>query len=351
MNWRDKAEGRAAAIALLVLSLLLALGLAEAVFRAGYFPPYFYDRINGLDLRFDRDIIYRIKPETRPDINNHGYRDSDFTPGPHEGQRIVFLGDSFIMALHVRPEETIPGMLERASGARADVYNMGVLGYGPDQSLTQIEREVGAFEPDVVVWSLYPTNDFEDLMLNRLFELDGQGRLRRSERNLVTANVSSLELLYQLQIRLSRLGVPSPGIIRIFKGAFGESNNDQTFLAGMGSAEARYRYKLMKSILKKAKDTLDGKGVRLLVVIIPSIWSIEKTEELQALGWPEARRFVNEDTTGRICDELGIESISLHRVFGSEPHDRLLYDHEDNHLSVYGHAVVANTIWAALGGH
>ena len=80
-------------------------------------------------------------------------------------------------------ENTFAGQLEkqlsRESKKTVTVINAGVDGYGPDQILLRLKRELPVYQPDLVVLSLFADNDIGDLIRNKLFRLDADGNLQR----------------------------------------------------------------------------------------------------------------------------------------------------------------------------
>lgn len=112
-----------------------------------YFAPmYEYDvdvRINSLGLRADEAIGY-AKPE-----------------GVF---RIMVLGDSFIEALQVKLEESLPQRLGQyyaeKTGRPVQVLNAGVSGWGTDQQLLWLQYEGVKYSPDLILLAVYPRNDF-----------------------------------------------------------------------------------------------------------------------------------------------------------------------------------------------
>ena len=67
--------------------------------------------------------------------------------------------------------------LHRGTGPPVEVVNGGVAGYGPDQAALRLEDDIAPLRPDLVVVAVFAGNDFGDLIRNRIFHLDGAGRL------------------------------------------------------------------------------------------------------------------------------------------------------------------------------
>jgi len=102
---------------------------------------------------------------------------------PASRPRVLVLGDSFVMAENVPLERTfverLARSLERAlgDGTAIEGVNAGRSGYGPDQALLLLRRQLDDVDPDVLVCVLCAHNDLGDLARNKLFRLDENGRL------------------------------------------------------------------------------------------------------------------------------------------------------------------------------
>jgi hypothetical protein len=149
------AGSRRGEIALLILSLISFLGLAEAAVRllgADRPHPLGYAPVNT-DVR-----------ERRP-INNRGYRDLDHpTAKPPGVRRVVFLGDSFTWGASVLFEDTYAQRVGRGlerRGERWEVVNLAEPGLNTVQEAAKLAAEGLAYEPDLVVLG-YVLNDSED---------------------------------------------------------------------------------------------------------------------------------------------------------------------------------------------
>ena len=127
----------------------------------------------------DPIVGYRLRPNARTHyvtsefatdiaINGQGVRDSrDIGPKPPHERRIVVLGDSLVLSVQVQEQQTFCRLLEdrlnRAAGEITyRVINAGVQGYGPVEELLFFRQVVKAFEPDLVIETIFVGNDAEE---------------------------------------------------------------------------------------------------------------------------------------------------------------------------------------------
>jgi lysophospholipase L1-like esterase len=91
--------------------------------------------------------------------------DRDIGPKPAE-RRIVILGDSLVLSVQVDRRETLSQLLEdrlnRDGAARYRVINAGVQGYGPVEERLFFHEVARAFQPDLVIETLFVGNDAEE---------------------------------------------------------------------------------------------------------------------------------------------------------------------------------------------
>lgn len=82
-----------------------------------------------------------------------------------QGSRnMFFLGDSTAASLEVDDDETVPALLEQAlrrAGQAVNVINLGVRGYGTDQSVRKALGLAGSLPPDDIIY-MYVENDVWD---------------------------------------------------------------------------------------------------------------------------------------------------------------------------------------------
>jgi lysophospholipase L1-like esterase len=127
----------------------------------------------------DPTLGYRLRPhaetryvtaefDTHIAINAQGVRDDrDIGPKPANERRIVVLGDSLVLSVQVDLRETFCRLLEQqlnASGGpiRYRVINAGVQGYGPVEERFFFHDVARAFQPDLVIETVFVGNDAED---------------------------------------------------------------------------------------------------------------------------------------------------------------------------------------------
>lgn len=92
-------------------------------------------------------------------INAFGFRDNDwpFPPTDASNTRILALGESTVFGEGVDYGQRFTEVIEDRL-KDVDVLNMGVWGFGADQSLLQLEREGKKFHPQIVI--LFAIKDF-----------------------------------------------------------------------------------------------------------------------------------------------------------------------------------------------
>jgi hypothetical protein len=288
-----------------------------------------------------------------------GYRGADFDRERRPGtRRVLFFGDSFVMGHNVFPGQTIAAGLAASLDSRYEVYNMGILAYGPDQALDAFLDDGVELRPDMVVLGIFAANDFQDLDRNGLFSLDGGGRLRRSPENAITQHVPATRtgfLFNRLQFVLQPKLDPHHRVLGrsyeyLYHHLFADFY-DIEMVRDPTSPQSQARVDLMRAVLARFASEARAAGAAFAVVIIPSYFNIVNHEEFLGSGLEEdefyelqatdGAFFRPEDAARRVCDELGIPSLNLYPEFlrfEGEARDDL-FDPEDWHLSARGNRV------------
>jgi len=146
---------RGGEIALLAVSLLVALLLGEGIARL-------------LTSRVKRTGYAPVRTERRDlrPINSRGYRDLERPlPKPPGVRRVVCIGDSFTWGASILFDDAWPQRIERSltreRRERWEAVNLAESGLNAVQEAGRLESEGFAYDPDVVVVA-YVLNDSED---------------------------------------------------------------------------------------------------------------------------------------------------------------------------------------------
>ncbi len=97
---------------------------------------------------------------TRVSVNNIGARRvEDTPPNPPSGTlRVGCYGESFTFCFEVHDGEDWPSQLEQAATGKLEVLNMGVIGWGTDQSLLRFRDTQQALQSDIVLLGIMSEN-------------------------------------------------------------------------------------------------------------------------------------------------------------------------------------------------
>lgn len=165
----------------LISLFTLEIGLRLALGRT--FPPRFFEPhadMGHFHIAGSHGWQRTGEYETYVEINAQGLRDHTY---PYQKSpdrfRILVVGDSFVEGLQVSVEDTFPKVLE-TTFAEADypveVINAGVSRYGTAHVARFLEAEGLRYQPDLVIYALYP-NDITDNIESDLATLDDNHHL------------------------------------------------------------------------------------------------------------------------------------------------------------------------------
>ena len=155
----------------------VTLGLLEIVLRlflsALLFIPSANPSDESLFWRHSEELGWALSPGSSGRFTNGGFdglvstdeyglrRNSVTGTYQPDYETILFLGDSTVASLEVDDEETVPAVLERrlrAQGRKVNVINLGVRGYGTDQSFLSARLHAARLRPVEIIY-MYVGND------------------------------------------------------------------------------------------------------------------------------------------------------------------------------------------------
>lgn len=282
-------------------------------------------------------------------INSRGLRDREIDPARRKaGVRVLCLGDSFTWGWSVGNDETYPKILEREL-AGVEAVNAGVCAWGTAQELVWLEREGFEYGPDVVTLGFY-LNDFADNASDSMFgyrrpmyALQG-GRLLLKSVPIPMPRDGALESVRAF----FRKHLLTPRLLLAAWQWF-----DRGFLRAADLTPIR-RARLRSSgphpppaevetgaILEEAKRVCEARGVRFLVLAIPSVCQVRPSAPLPCRAQDDATYA----TLIRLCAAAGIDVVEpLDELRAAEARGLPVYPPSDFHWNAAGHRIAARLL-------
>jgi hypothetical protein len=171
-------EGHQALFVVLYMLFATSVAVAELTCRAT--PTIDYDPRLPHITRLSPELGWALHPRAG-DIGEHGWRRPAYAHEKSPGHfRIVCIGDSTTFGVNCTWQDAWPRRLEvllnndpdwsRSHGV-TEVLNLGVLMYGPDQSLLALQNFGLAYSPDLVIFQL-SSDDFVDASFDYYWKMN-----------------------------------------------------------------------------------------------------------------------------------------------------------------------------------
>jgi hypothetical protein len=316
----------------------------------------------------DPVIGYRLRPgahmrfvtsefDTRIAINAQGVRDdTDIGPKPANERRIVVLGDSLVLSVQVDARQTFCRLLEdrlnRAGGPiHYRVINAGVQGYGPVEELLFFRQVARAFQPDLVIGTIFVGNDAEEAVASaprlRADRPRGEAladslvnRMRRLVRRSMVLQVLRLRLV-AVADRMPRLGAPPEAPLQSYAA-------NPAPRIGDGLRIAR---ECVQAIVAESAAS----GARAMVMLMPARFQVDDADygRLRDTVVGAGGTLVRDAATVRFTAALAPLQVP---VFDALPALRAalpgpdVFFQETVHLTPRGHEIVAAALEAFIRG-
>jgi hypothetical protein len=337
-------------VALTVVSLCVALAAAELFLRYGMDAERLVPNAPETPALNERRNALRFfeKNRNRATLGSTGHdrwlgwdtgdpetrvRDRQIVPAAH-ALRAVTLGDSFVWGNEVAANENFSALLDQANNG-LQVLNMGVPGYGIDQSILKYERYGRAYQPDVIILGIY-VPDYERSTV------------------AFTAAPKPLFLMVDDTLMLTNSPVPAPGTaLDQIRDSLSGQLYLREFIANRlpGVRQPAERFfetadEVIGRLLRRLRDGLD-RDQKLLIVHIPRGESFTRPDGFhQEMGL----------RLRSLYDDLGLQVVDLATEFNrevpavnvAESFYRVRDSGSVGHLSPPGHVLTARAISRAL---
>ena len=351
--------------------------------------------LSSLAYEHDPDTIISLKPNITKEFvnseinganvitwktNSLGYRGEELSE--KDSYRIVVYGDSNVQARFSEIENTFPKKLEQFLENEindVEVINGGLVGAGPDQSVLRFVKDADVIKPDMVVLHIFADNDYGDVVRNRLFELDDNDQLIRSEHPvsrdqqisrketgivnylnsllltravamLLSEDESELSRDERVDVMLEKLESESSIEYSVYENRAARvashfaDHYDFDVATEPGGDAAKTKIMLMGKVLELAKLEASKRDVQLIVMVQPAVFDVSVDNAVlnqKDLERYEGYHYTNlTDPIKDICDRIELQCVHLIDEFVK--HDpETLYLKEDNHWSDKGQELSA----------
>jgi|SRR5580700_3306099 hypothetical protein len=375
---------------LLGFSMAITLSITEVLLHA-YFP--FEDTTLQLDPRY----LHRFKPNSQEiywfseanggkrliaKVNAEGRRGELVDM---DRPRILVYGDSFIAAMFSPMKEWFTYQLEQKLKDKLtpspQVVNCGVQGYGPDQESLVMEDEIDRLKPRLIIISIYTSNDFGDLLRDKIYKLDQKMQLQD---NRYTLDPFLVRKFYEAEhlprsyfARMVQKGWqmifhpenepddPTGGAYMDaalrdsqseYKDYVIDGNNsvknllhdhyDADVSLTPNSDSAQYKRTLMDRVIEKMKRVADAHSVPLMLVIVPAPFDIvdNYAVTVDTKKYPEYRRSELSDIVEGIAQKYDIPYVNLYKPFREHGAASLYFVVDNDHWNAAGEQLAADLV-------
>ncbi len=258
------------------------------------------------------------------EINSRGDRDAE--PAPNPDRRVLLIGDSVAFGYGLPQHDTIDASIESLTKGRIDAYDLGVLGFGPGETVAKLEATRDLPAHDVIY--IFNGNDLRDDARFGNYQVyegylvpvarpDGTAYTEEDYREHVEAKEDDTTL----RKVLSLVGV------RVLLGRLVEPDRDRV----IGPLE-NYReegIELALAATLRMKAVAESRGATFTVVVIPM-----KGEAAPETYAAPTREFIER------LEAAGVDTLDLHARLTRADH----YFNHDPHLNAEGARETARAI-------
>lgn len=346
-------------LSMLLFSLILGLVLAEVATRAVapqqlfLIRPDIFQPADSLGWKHRPDLSTTINTGERTVTlytDHRGFRVG--RDGAVESERsVLVLGDSFMAALQVEYEESLPGLMQTELSAMAGgpvaVRNTGVGGWDPPHYLIKARQELSREVPELVLVAVYLGNDVVERGMDHFeprvpfprprfsiptgLSFRAWGEAFAAPTDFRLRQVSHLYVLLRSQLVELRMKM---GLSSIYF--------PQEYLASEAESP---RWDVTSTILREIQAEADAHGVPVLFVFIPAHFQVlqgELSRHVNAfsLDTLEIRIDQPNDLLGDRLRSKGLEILDpLPALRAAADRGKVPYGSVDSHFNEVGHQV------------
>lgn len=276
--------------------------------------------------------------------------------------RVAVVGDSYVEALQVPPDQSLAEDLERELGADAEVFRYGISGAPLSQYLHMARRAALPARPDVLV-VLLVHNDFDEswryvpgmytksfLHLRMGQDAGGDGPVRELQpepyRQSMTSRIRNGSatwrfLAYGLQVRFETL-----------RRLFMAQDRPASYQANIDISDLTAREALDRSATAYAFGRLAAESAQAgakLLLVMDGVRGLIEAGSPQAQDYNAGALRLNR-MAGEEAARLGIPFLDLHPLFAEDFHLRQqpFAFKTDGHWNAHAHALAARALAARL---
>ncbi|HEX9365258.1 MAG TPA: hypothetical protein VF921_01450 [Vicinamibacterales bacterium] len=327
---------------------------AAPAFQALFLP----DPLVGYRLRpYARTRFVTAEFDTGIAINGQGVRDdAEIGPKPANERRIVVLGDSLVLSVQVERRQTFCQLLEDrlnrdgSGGLHYRVINAGVQGYGPVEELLFFREVARAFQPDLVIETIFVGNDAEEAVTSAP-RLRGNAspaaeahsgslvtRLRRLVRRSMVLQVLRLRVVAMTD-RLPGFGAPPEPPLQSY--------------AADPAPRISEGLRISRDCVQAIATEAAASGARTMVMLMPARFQVDDADygRLKAAVAGAGGHLVRDGATARFADALAplpLPRFDALPALKAAPSGPDVFFQQTVHLTPRGHAIVAEALEAFI---
>lgn len=311
--------------------------------------------------------------------NNYGMIDTNVTlEKPADVYRILILGDSMAQGWEVPMPRVYPTLLEQAlnaaAGRRIEVINLSKHGFGTDRQIFMYTVLGWQFNADLVILSMYTGNDISDNQYEletlkygvpprrAFFTLDDAGVLRMHNTLIFDPAIYPQSPAYQWLITMQQnQGDPAPPYVPPERPRVLRENPDQYLLeypvdVGMYLPDDAYwanGWAITERLVLELRDLVLAQGSAFAVVVLPDRPAVHPYDwqlwisNYSAAPLAQSDPTIPADRLTALVAAHGIPVLNMQPAMlasASPDPKRWFYYEIDEHFTIYGHAIVAQTL-------